>query len=319
MDKHIVLTGGAGFIGSNFARYLLSRGYKVTIIDNFQTSRFSCTQIMYEKLGKSSTDLDMINILPHDFSNGHNIWRVSEYIEAADVVVHLASSVGVKHIDRAPRQTLRNSLDINYSLFPLFHQYNKRVIFASTSEVYGNTKEARETDTLQIGAPDTLRWGYACCKLMSEFLLKSYDIDDTIVRFFNVTGSDQIPTHGMVLPAFIHNAVNGLPLTVYGDGKQYRSFCDVRDACTWLELIMSDQHVNEIYNIGNPANTITILELAKMVIKITNSKSDINIVPYKKEFSSQFGEIFERKPNIEKISKYYKPKYNMNDIISSMI
>ena len=118
----------------------------------------------------------------------------------------MASSVGVKHVDEHPKGSLRISFNINNNLFPLFEHYNSRVIFASSSEVYGDTEDAKETDTLKIGSPDTLRWGYACGKLMSEFLLKTYSFPSTIVRFFNVSGPGQLYNYGMVLPTFIKNA-----------------------------------------------------------------------------------------------------------------
>ena len=193
------------------------------------------------------------------------------------------------------------------------------MIFASTSEVYGNTSEAKETDTLQIGSPEVLRWGYACGKLMSEFLLRSYKTRSTIIRFFNVTGVGQVSTHGMVLPTFIERALRGEDLFVYGDGQQYRTFCDVRDAVLMLRSILTDDHSDEIYNIGNPHNNINILDLAKLVVALTNSSSRIVLRDYAKDFSDDHGEIFERRPNTDKIDNICKATHTIEDIIISML
>ena len=225
----------------------------------------------------------------------------------------------MKYIDNDPRGTLRNTFNINNNMFPLFEKYNSRVIFASTSEVYGDTNDARETDTLKIGSPDTLRWGYACSKLMSEFILRTYDFPSTIVRFFNVTGAGQLSTHGMVLPTFIERANQNIDIIVHGDGNQTRTFCDVRDAVQMIKTLTTDQHIGEIYNVGNPNNVLSVRELAELVINLSKSKSKIIYRQYEKCFSREFGEIYTRRPNIDKISKHCKPEHSIEDIIISML
>lgn len=307
MNRKIVITGGAGFIGSHIVEMHKILADDIVVIDNLSTSN-------------QMKSYDQVDFIHADLStSGDNFHEVEKALHGADIVYHMASSVGVKHVDKDPKGSLRNSFNINNNLFPLFERYNNRVIFASTSEVYGNTEEARETDTLKIGSPDTLRWGYACGKLMSEFLLKTYNFPSTIVRFFNVTGMGQISDHGMVLPTFIEKALRDEDVIVYGDGTQFRTFCDVRDAIKMLSIISSDKHIGEIYNIGNPSNTITMTQLAEKIIATVKSNSKIVYRGYEKDFSKDFGEIYKRKPNTDKIDRYYKAKYTVEDIITSMI
>jgi len=185
--------------------------------------------------------------------------------------------------------------------------------------VYGETQHAKETDVLCIGNPDVLRWGYACGKLMSEFLLKAHSFPGTIARFFNVVGSGQTGAHGMVLPRFITRAKNGEDLLVYGDGTQTRSLCDIRDAVSMLRLLSDDQHVGETYNIGNSNNTISINDLAELVIKHTNSRSCIKHMNFNDVMSDQSQDIYMRKPCTEKMNEFYRSPYNIDDIITSLI
>jgi len=190
MDRKIVITGGTGFIGTHLAKMHKKLGDMVVVIDNLSTST-------YDEKHPADT------FVSFDLSSKSDMYKLDTVFKEADIVYHLAGSVGVKYVDNDPKDTLRNSFSINNNLFPLFEKYNSRVIFASTSEVYGDADQARESDTLKIGSPDTLRWGYACGKLMSEFLLKTYNFPSTIVRFFNVTGPGQKSDFGMVLPTFI--------------------------------------------------------------------------------------------------------------------
>jgi len=306
MDKKIIITGGGGFIGSHLAEFYVEQQDHVTIIDNFSTG-----QVFIK--GPNRT------VLSVDLSTQHDILTIEKELADADLVYHMAGSVGVKYVDRDPQGTLRNSFNINNNMFPLFEKYNNRVVFASTSEVYGNTEEARETDTLKIGSPDTLRWGYACAKLMSEFLLKTYSFPHTIARFFNVTGEGQLSKYGMVLPTFVELAKQDEDIIVYGDGTQYRTFCDIRDAVSMLDIVSMDQHAGEIYNIGNTSNVLTISQLAETVIDVIGSKSKIIYRPHADDFSDQFGEIYKRKPNTDKINQYFTPIHDVRSIIKSMI
>lgn len=306
MNRKILITGGTGFIGSNLTEMHLDKGDVVTVVDNFSTGR---NTIRHPKC----------EIIRADLNKQSNMSVVEKLLCDVDIVYHMAGSVGVKYVDQDPRGTLRNSLDINNNLFPLYEKFNSRVIFASTSEVYGDTTEAKETDTLKIGSPDTMRWGYACAKLMSEFLLKSYSFPNTIVRFFNVTGRGQVGDFGMVLPTFIKQARENRDVVVFGDGKQYRTFCDIRDAIVMLNILSNDEHVDEIYNIGNTNNILTISQLAETVIRVLGSNSKIVYKSHQDTFSKHFGEIYKRKPNTDKMNRYYKPKHDIESIIKSML
>lgn len=306
MNRKIVITGGGGFIGSHLVEWHVSCRDHVTVIDNFST-------------GDKFIEGHNRTVLPFDLSVQQDMSMIEDALSDADLVYHMAGSVGVKYVDQDPRGTLRNSLNINNNMFPLFERYNNRVIFASTSEVYGDTEEARETDTLKIGSPDTLRWGYACAKLMSEFLLKTYTFPHTIARFFNVTGKGQLSKYGMVLPTFVELAKQDEDIIVYGDGMQYRTFCDIRDAVNMLDIVSRDDHVGGIYNIGNTENVLTISQLAETVICVMSSKSKIVYRSHNEDFSEQFGEIYKRKPNTDKMNQYYTASHDIRSIIKSML
>ena len=307
MDKKIVITGGAGFIGSNLANsYVLHGHHDVVVIDNLSSANLGLLD-------------SRVSVLITDLSDPDQARATSNILQDADVVYHFASSVGVALVDRDPKTAIKNILNVNQNMFPLFEKYNNRVIFASTSEVYGETQHAKETDVLCIGNPDVLRWGYACGKLMSEFLLKAHSFPGTIARFFNVVGSGQTGAHGMVLPRFITRAKNGEDLIVYGDGTQTRSLCDIRDAVSMLRLLSDDQHVGETYNIGNSNNTISINDLAELVIKHTNSRSCIKHMNFNDVMSDQSRDIYMRKPCTEKMNEFYRSQYNIDDIITSLI
>lgn len=315
----IVITGGFGFIGSNILNEALKKKHEVVVVDNLVTA---AKQNVSQLVSSNCYNTGKLKFIPLDLSCGDtqddNWHELTNHLYECDIVYHLASSVGVKYVDKHPKSSILNSFDINNNMFSAFQMTGCRVMFASTSEVYGDANLAKETDTLKIGSPDTLRWGYACGKLMSEFLLRSMEIRATVMRFFNVTGKGQISKHGMVLPTFVERALKNEDLIVHGDGFQTRTFCDVRDAVSMMDSITSDDHIDQIYNIGNPHNLINMTELAKTVIRVTNSNSKIRYVDYDKAFSSNFGEIYSRSPDITKISQHYKPKYTLDDIIESL-
>jgi len=293
-----LLLGGAGFIGTHLAKKLIALGHDVTIIDNLSTSmrpnfdvRFIETNLIYAPL--------------------------DEHLISADVVYFLAGSLGVEYIDKNPKETLDNNLGLLYKLIPLFQRYNKKVVFSSTSEVYGEGPFA-EDNNLTIGPPTKLRWAYAAAKLMTEFAITSNTFPYTIVRFFNIVGPGQLPDYGMVLPKFIKAAKTGQDLNVYSDGTQVRSFCHVNDA---VDALLKLENINgEIFNIGSE-DPITINTLAERVIELTQSISKITYVPYDQVFSKNHGDIHSRIPDLSKIKHFvgYVPTYTLDDIIKDCL
>jgi len=248
---------------------------------------------------------------------------MNEYIQESDIIYHLAGSVGVGYIDKFPKESLRNNIELMNKLIPLFSKYQRKVIFASTSEVYGSKSEGTfsERDNASIGPSTQLRWGYATAKLTMEFMLAASHIPYSVIRFFNVVGPGQIGKYGMVLPRFVSQAKSDKPISVYGDGEQVRCFCHVKDAVDLVYQISMDKETNrEIFNVGNSI-PVTINELANKVIDISNSKSEIELIPYEKAFSKYHGDILRRIPDTTKVETWfgYKPEYTLDDIIEDML
>jgi UDP-glucose 4-epimerase len=313
MSYNILITGGCGFIGSSLAKSLLADGHKVILIDNFSTGR-----------AKNIEDINDMNATLHnwDLSDPWYSDKLDKLLKDVDVCYHLAASIGVKLVQEDPKGTFLNSTKINDVLFPLFEKHNTKVIYSSTSEVYGETKKAtgsEETDKLEIYPVQKPRGSYACSKLFSEFLIRSYNFPSVIVRFFNIVGPSQVQDYGHVLPKFINSAKNNRDVTVFHDGTQVRSYCDIRDCVEMLKLLLDDKHNSEIYNIGNSENVCNVATLAQTVIDLTKSKSRIINIPFEEALGSQFEEIYIRFPNTQKISKYYKCKYNLEEIILNIL
>lgn len=308
----VLITGGAGFVGSSLAKELIYDGHEVFIIDNFSTGR----DLNVEGINKEYVfDLDLTD--PKEMAT------VEHILAYTDVCYHFAASIGVKLVQEKPKETFINSTKINDNLFPLFEKYKTKVIFSSTSEVYGETKNkdgSKETDHLEIHPVQKPRGSYACSKLFSEFMLKSYNFPSVIVRFFNIVGPTQVPDYGHVLPRFIECAVNNMTIPVYGSGRQVRSFCDIRDATEMLKLLILDfdLHSGEIYNIGNDSNVCDIGDLAQTVVKTVNSTSFIEHIGFEEALGKNFEEIYVRYPNTDKIKKYYECKYTLTDIIKNI-
>lgn len=306
---NFLILGGAGFIGQHLTATLLTDSNDtVTVIDSLRTSRINQATLAqygsrYKFIQADITTMDRTHLL--------------DVCQSADVIYHLAGSVGVEYIDKDPRGTLFNNLNLNNVLIPIFQQANKHVVFSSTSEIYGEGPFV-ETSSASIGPSTKLRWGYAASKLMMEFMLNASNIPVTIVRFFNVVGPGQVGDYGMVLPRFVKAALMNEDLVVYGTGKQIRSFCHINDAID--ALVRVTPYVGELFNIGN-AEPVTIYELAERVIELTGSSSSIITVPYEQAFSAHHGDINNRVPDLTKIRLMtgYQPEYNLDDIIYSVI
>ena len=308
---NILVLGGAGFIGQHLAHeYLKTRHNRVTIVDNLVTSDFNVSEFEQYK--------NLFEFVHADIKTMEDN-ALLKLFRKADIIFHLAGSVGVEYIDRDPAGALFNNIGLTNKLIPLFTKANKPVVFASTSEVYGDKEEGSfaEIDNASIGPSTKLRWGYALSKLMTEFMMSASDFPHTVVRFFNIVGPGQLGDYGMVLPKFVSAAKENKPLTVYGDGSQVRCFCHIKDAIR--ALLDMPNHPDEIFNIGNDTPT-TIKELAETVIGVTESKSEIIFVPYEEAFSKHHGDILRRVPNIDKLkSTGYSPQYNLKDIIEDML
>jgi UDP-glucose 4-epimerase len=295
--KYLIL-GGAGFIGQNLAKRLIKTGNEVTIIDSLSTSHkpdLNCEFVL--------GDITKIDI--------------EKYIKESPIVYFLAGSVGVEKIIDRPGECLVNNINLINSLFPLFKKYKPKVIFSSTSEVYGDGPFA-ESNNLSIGSPENLRWSYAASKLLTEFYLTTGNFPYIIARFFNIVGPGQLPNFGMVLPRFIKAAKNNEDLIVHGDGLQVRSFCHIEDA---INILLQIQDLEEqIFNVGND-EPITIKELAKKVIELSGSKSQIKFVDPKQIYNKNYVDINNRIPDLTKLKQtiIHTNKYSIDDIIKSLL
>jgi UDP-glucose 4-epimerase len=295
--KYLIL-GGAGFIGQNLAKRLIKTGNEVTIIDSLSTSHkpdLNCEFVL--------GDITKIDI--------------EKYIKECPIVYFLAGSVGVDMIVNQPQRCLTNNIDLITTLFPLFKKYKPKVIFSSTSEVYGDGPFT-ESNNLSIGSPENLRWSYAASKLLTEFYLTSGNFPYIIARFFNIVGPGQLPNFGMVLPRFIKAAKNNEDLIVHGDGSQVRSFCHIEDA---INILLQIQDLEEqIFNVGND-EPITIKELAEKVIELSGSKSQIKFVDPKEIYAENYGDINKRIPDLTKLKRtiIHTNKYSIDDIIKSLL
>lgn len=302
----VVILGGAGFIGRHLCERYLSRGWEVVVIDSLATSKDPVKKIRFIKSRVQDMDKSLL---------------VSE-LKSADLVYHLAGSVGVEYVDKHPSKTIFNNLELANFLVPLFEEAQTKVIFSSTSEVYGDKAvgDFKETDNCSIPPSTKLRWGYAASKLMTEFMFAASSFPYNIIRFFNIVGPGQVGDYGMVLPKFVEAAKKGNDLTIFGSGGQVRCFCHIDDAIEMLCRVSGGGFNKEIFNIGNGVET-TINELAKAVIEVTGSSSKIKYVPYKEIFSEHHADIMRRVPNTEKVEKFtgYKQKNSLTDIIEDML
>jgi UDP-glucose 4-epimerase len=310
--KYLV-TGGAGFIGSHLTKALVNRGNQVTVVDNLSTGNLENLSAIKEKIKYINVD-----ILEKKF--------MEKIVSECDYVVHLAAALGVLKIVNNPLSSLKTNLQGTEVILELADKYKKPVLVASTSEIYGKNEKVplNEEDDRVIGHPLKSRWSYSEAKAVDESLAYFYYLEKKlpirIVRFFNTVGPQQVGHYGMVVPRFVTAALRNEPLSVYGSGDQIRCFCHVTDAVRALLLIMdSDKAVGEVFNVGNNSQ-ITIMELAKMVIEITGSKSSIEKIAYEKAYPKGFEDMQRRVPDISKIKQVlgWEPKINLDQIIKDV-
>ncbi len=308
-----LITGGAGFIGSHLAEKLIARGDGVVILDNLSAGDTKNLSGIREKI-----EFVQGNILDKDITN--------DLVAESDFIVNLAASLGVFNIVNKPLESLITNLKGSGIVIEAADKFKKPILIASTSEVYGkNIKDSlKETDDRIIGHPLKSRWSYSEAKAVDESLAYFYYLENKlptrIVRFFNTVGPRQVGHYGMVVPRFVSAALKNEPLSVYGSGDQIRCFCHVTDAVKGLLLVMdSDKAIGQVFNVGNNSQ-ISIMELAKKVIKITGSKSSIEKIAYGTAYPEGFEDMQRRVPDISKIKKVlgWEPEINLDQIIKDI-
>jgi len=307
-----LITGGAGFIGSHLAERLLERGDQVLLMDNLSTG--SMENIRHLK------KYDRMHYFLEPLENRH---LLAELVDEADVVLHLAAAVGVKLIVQSPVRTIETNVNGTQSVLEAASRKKKLVFTASTSEVYGKNTNIpfHEDADLVLGPTTKGRWSYAASKALDEFLALAYwkekGLPVVVARLFNTVGPRQTGRYGMVLPNFVGQALEGAPITVYGNGQQSRCFCDVRDAVEGLlRLIATDKAVGEVVNIGNNQET-TIEALAHLVKEKTGSSSPIRYIPYDQAYEPGFEDMFRRVPCLDKLERLtgFRPTTALPEII----
>jgi UDP-glucose 4-epimerase len=311
-----LITGGAGFIGSHLAEALLNAGHEVDIIDNLSTG--SIRNVGHLKSNpRFRYTIDTLTNEP----------LLAELIDRNDVIFHFAAAVGVKLIVDEPVHTIETNVHGTEVVLKHANKKRKKVVIASTSEVYGKSADVpfREDADLVMGATVKHRWAYACSKAIDEFLALAYykerGLPVIIVRFFNTVGPRQTGQYGMVLPSFVQQALAGAPITVFGDGTQSRSFTYVGDVVDCLvKLINEPRAVGQVFNIGNKEE-VTILKLAEIVKSLAGSDSPIEFIPYDKAYEEGFEDMPRRVPDLTKIRQLvgYEPKVQLNEIITKVI
>lgn len=312
----VLITGGAGFIGSHLADAYLVRGDEVFIIDDLSTGTIENIQHLKENRRFHYT-IDTV----------HNQPVAAELVDQCDVIFHLAAAVGVKLIVESPVRTIETNVRGTEVLLALANKKKKKVLLASTSEVYGLSTDVpfREDGNLVMGATNKGRWSYACSKAIDEFLALAYwrekKLPTIIVRLFNTVGPRQTGQYGMVIPTFVKQALAGRPITVYGDGTQSRCFGYVGDVVGALIKVMEHpESVGQVFNIGSNQE-ITILELAQRVKELTRSDSEIVFLPYDEAYEEGFEDMPRRVPDTRKVRELvgFEAKMDLDGILQSVI
>ncbi len=312
----VLITGGAGFVGSHLAEALLEHGDEVYVLDNLSTGSIDNITHLKERRGFHYT-IDSVMNEP----------VLAEMIDRADAVVHLAAAVGVKLIVEQPVHTIETNVHGTEVVLKHANKKKKLVLIASTSEVYGKSTSVpfREDEDLVLGPTAKHRWAYACSKLIDEFLALAYwkerKLPVIIVRLFNTVGPRQTGQYGMVIPNFVRQALSGQPITVFGDGTQSRSFTYVGDVVqAMVALINEPRAVGHVFNVGN-GREISIADLAARIKTMTGSASSIVRIPYDQAYEAGFEDMPRRVPDISKINALvgYKPTVELDEILTRVI
>jgi UDP-glucose 4-epimerase len=313
--RKILITGGAGFIGSHLTEELLGRDMAVTVIDNLSTGNWSNLDHLshHKRLRVIVASADDTRLLEKE-------------VPRHDFVYHLASAVGVKLIIDQPVHTVQNIVETTEAVMNTCSKYRRPVLLTSTSEVYGKSEAIpfREDADIVMGATSKRRWAYACAKALDEFLVLAHSYETNlpvfIVRLFNTVGPRQTGRYGMVLPSLIEQALSGKPMTVYGSGRQSRCFCSVHDVVNALtRFLESPGAAGKVINIGTEEE-ITILALAEKIKDLTASRSEILLISYEQAYGPGFDDMMRRVPDLTRADELlgWAPKRRLNDIITEI-
>jgi len=317
MSKHVLITGGAGFIGSHLSDLLLTRGWEVFVLDDVSTGRLDNIEHLRER---RDFHLVVDSILSPAV--------VSEVVHKCDVVFHLAAAVGVRLIVEQPVHTMVTNVQGTETVLEYCSKFGKRVLIASSSEVYGDHREERplaEDDRRVYGPTTEKRWLYADSKAMDEHLALSYHLerglDAVVVRLFNTVGPRQSGRYGMVIPRFVEHALAGEPMEVHGDGTQTRSFCHVADTIRALATLMETREISgQIFNVGS-SERVRILDLAERVKAAADSDSEVVYIPYDQVYEQGIEDTLHREPAIGKIREAigWSPERDLDGILADVI
>lgn len=309
----VFITGGAGFIGSHLCDALVKRGDAVTILDNLSTGSHNNIAHLKNRIGVTQGDI-------------RDTGLVESLVAETDLVLHMAAALGVDNILENPIESISTNFYGSEVVLNAALKFDKRILIASTSEIYGkNTQQPlSETDDRVIGSPQKLRWSYSDAKALEEatahFLFLTKKLKVTTIRFFNTVGPRQTGKYGMVIPRFVRAAIENKPIKIFGDGFQTRVFCHVSDSVRAILALANDSKtIGEVFNIGGKGE-ISILDLAKIIIEFTNSKSDITFTDYEAAYATGFEDMARRVPDISKLTRFtdWEPKLGLNDIIKDV-
>ena len=312
----VLITGGAGFIGSHLAERFINDGHTVQVLDNLSTGSIENISHLKDRQG-----------FTYNINSVANEPLLAEMIDRADVVFHLAAAVGVKLIIEQPVHTIETNVHETEVVLKHASKNKKLVFIASTSEVYGKSTDVpfHEDSDVVLGPTIKHRWAYACSKLIDEFLALAYwkeqKLPVIIARLFNTVGPRQTGQYGMVLPTFVKQALSNQPISVFGDGSQSRSFTYVADVVEALvKLVGEPQAIGQVFNIGS-TQEVTIAKLAEHVKKLAGSNSPIHYVPYDQAYEVGFEDMPRRVADITKIRKLvgFEPQVNLDEIINKVV